>query len=171
MEFNEKNINISKRRDAVIAFMVLIIAVYGIIEYKKYEIKEKFANASATNTIESYNEFIDKYLDSEYRYEAIKRRDSVAFSLARKNNTFDAYQNFLDSYPKSEWSSNAIYFRDKSALEYAKEEKTLDAIITFLRKYPESSWVSNARYYLRHQFGFNHESEVNLLPKYNIDEK
>lgn len=153
-------IPIPNRRDILLSILVIVAALYGTLEYLDYTVKNDFKTACATNTVESYKQFIINNPKSEYTYDAVKRRDNKAFSLARDTDTFESFQMYLESYPESEWKSNAIYHRDKWAFERAKEEKTLDAIVSFLVKYPKSSWTPNARYYLRHQFGYNHESEV-----------
>ena len=150
-------------RKLIVSIVVLITVIYAIIIIHDVNIRDKYLTAIKADTVESYTKFISEYPESEYTYEAIRKRDSIAFKNAKEENRLESYANFIRIYPDSEWKPNAVYYRDKIELERAKKDNTLKSIVTFLRNHPDSLWIDKARYHLRHQFGYEHESEVTDL--------
>ncbi len=152
----------------ILFFLTTATGYFVYIQYKTYSIESEYSRVLQTNTLKSYNDFIEKYKNTKYSVQISYYRDKKAFEDATQIDTLEAYQEFLDSYPHSAWYRNVVYHRDKAALERAKKERTLKSIVRFLKAYPHSSWLPQANYYLSYQFGFKNLSEAEeYLPDYN----
>ncbi len=170
----EKSMNNNASDTFKLSYLVLFILFmavlgYGIFLMKERAVKKDYIKAVKDNTVVSYAHFIAKYPYSQYTTDVIYLRDKLVLDTARKENTLAAYQHFFTTCPGSSWTDVATYYRDKLALQQAEEARTLQAIVSFLQKYPDSDWTPKARNYLRHQFGYDHESEVQ--PEALLDER
>lgn len=103
--------------------------------------------AQKTNTIESFQHFIDVFKDAGGQMKiAILRRDELAFLAATTANTEDAYSLFLEKYPLAIQRTDAIVLRDERAFEKAKAIERSSAIIQFLSKYPNTHLKKEAEF-------------------------
>jgi Tetratricopeptide repeat len=103
---------------------------------------KKWDETKNADTIEAYQQFIDEYPDSKYRYEARKNIESLKWESAKTKNTIQAYKDFLRRYPRSTYKKEAA-----SRLEDLRWEKVKAAksIKKFLKQYPKSRYRNDSR--------------------------
>ncbi|MBJ6116881.1 outer membrane protein assembly factor BamD [Pontibacter sp. BT310] len=124
--------------------------------------------ASTLIAMESVQEFMIRYPESEYTEEANKILENLSIKLDRK--AFDsaklyykiryykaavvALDNFIKEYPSSPYAEEAAYMKIESQYEYAKESvpskqeeryyEVVDFYQTFADQYPESEFMRSA---------------------------
>ena len=69
--------------------------------------KKDWEKAQRLNTIEAYEEFLQKHPDSEFAYEAKHKIEELAWEKVRQKDSINAYENFLQKYPKSKFVTEA----------------------------------------------------------------
>ncbi|MCU4137430.1 MAG: hypothetical protein MW689_001001 [Thermodesulfobacteria bacterium] len=69
--------------------------------------KKNWEKAQRLNTIEAYQEFLQKHPNSEFAYEAKRKIEELAWERTKEQNTIEAYQEFIDKYPQSEFIREA----------------------------------------------------------------
>ncbi|MGL1931351.1 MAG: hypothetical protein OCC45_06275 [Desulfotalea sp.] len=159
---NKKESKSNLTLSIILVILVSVLAYFVYLQYQKHSIDVEFNRVLRVNTMESYNNFIQKNKNTKDSADMAYYRDKKAFTNAKKINSLESYQSFLDSYPGSSWQNNVVYYRDKSALDRAKKIETLEAIISFLKNYPNSAWLPQGNYVLRHTYGFNNVSEAEI---------
>lgn len=106
--------------------------------------KAKWNTVLNENTIESYENFLEKYPDSEYKNEAKERVVDIEYANAKNNNSIEGYKDFLKKYPNSKHTDNANKVIIDLEFENVKQINTISEYETFLKKYPNSSNVKEA---------------------------
>ena len=101
--------------------------------------KKDWEKAQRLNTIEAYEEFLQKHPDSEFAYEAKHKIEELAWERAKEQNTIEAYEEFLQKHPFSIFALDAKerianLERFKKIFEAAKTSFQLEQL---LGKYPE----------------------------------
>jgi hypothetical protein len=106
--------------------------------------KVSFEKASKINSIESYQNFVDKYPDAIERQEALKNRNNLAFLEASSINSIESYQNFIDKYSDADEKQEAVRKRNNLAYDEANSINTIIAYKHFINKYPNAIEVNSA---------------------------
>lgn len=129
--------------------------------------KNALSDASTTNSVESYNSFINFYKKSPQSYidKAILRRNIVAFDQAKIKNTVEAYQYFIDTYPEAVQYNKAIELRNQVAFINAKEENTIEAFEYFINTYPDAIEVPEAHMHI-HDIAYKNATELNTVESF-----
>ena len=65
-------------------------------------------SAQETNSIQSFNEFLEKHPQSEYTKEAKFKIENLYWESAQESNSIDSYKEFLKKYPNSRYSKEAL---------------------------------------------------------------
>lgn len=95
--------------------------------------------------ISTFQKYIDRHLDSDWRDRAIFKRDSMAFYKARQVNSSSAFLSFLEEYPNSSFFVEAKNRMDERLFYEAVEENTFNSYISFLENYPENPFNQQAQ--------------------------
>ena len=106
----------------------------------------RYDNVKEIDTIEAYEEFIQKYPDSEFTIEASKRIEELEFDKAKSKNTIETYNKFIEKYPDSKFvleaKDNVIAMKD---FENIKTKNTIEAFNKFIKEHPNCSLVDKAK--------------------------
>ena len=88
--------------------------IYDVTPVAIYD-RDKIAleRSISIDTLEVYQEFLDKNPKSVWRRNFIYYRDRAALQLAKNTNTHEAYMEFMDKYPGSEWMPQALSSHNK----------------------------------------------------------
>lgn len=117
-------------------------------EYKKLVVSARnvvaFTMSSQTNTIESYQDFINKYPDAVQLNDAIAKRDELAFMAASKADKIAAYEEFTTKYPDAVQKVKAITRIHELAFDIAKKENKASTYDAYMTKYPASVLKNDA---------------------------
>ncbi|MFT3885938.1 MAG: WG repeat-containing protein [Flavobacteriales bacterium] len=101
--------------------------------------------ASALNTVDSYQRFIDTYTGSGRVPEAKKLRDHLAFQDARAKNTAEAYAAFAERYPEAGEIYEARSRLQEAIFREAVPDGSVEQYERFLKEHPESPYVRDAQ--------------------------
>jgi hypothetical protein len=115
--------------------------------------QKDWADASAQNTVASYQAFYDKHPNDEHAKEAQTRiaalQDDAAWKTAQDGNSSSSYQAYLQAEPNG---THAQAARDamtglerESAWKTAQSDGSMTALQAFLQKYPQGSEADQAR--------------------------
>jgi len=113
-----------------------------------------YQTALNINTVESFQDFINKYPKAEEVPLAIENRDALAYGIASKNNTIQSYKLFIDKYPNANQVTEAwghIYDID---FDNAKSVNKASAYYDHMNSYAKSSHYNEALT-LSHDCEFN----------------
>lgn len=119
--------NIVKVQIGVVFFVVLISVL--AFSYKVYiydndpeviykKDKNSLEKAISIDTLEIYQDFLDKHPNSAWRKNFIYYRDRAALRIAQEKDTPEAYQSFIDTHLGSDWIQKAIYYQYKASMKY-----------------------------------------------------
>jgi hypothetical protein len=117
-------------------------------------IQDRWAAATSEDTIQSYEDFLQRYPESEYSEQAKSRLETLQlesdWQMAQKSNTIGAYEIFLRKYPNSRYSNQAKsalqQLRDQLSIwQLVQQQNSLEAYNNFLRQHPDSPYAVKAR--------------------------
>jgi hypothetical protein len=120
---------------------LVLISVILVFSFTCNAQKGKWKKVQKINTIESYQDFLRNYPDSEFSQEAELNLIDLEYEKAKKINTVSGYNYFLESYKNNnkhnEHARNSII---ELEFKNAIKENTLKTYENFLRKYPENKY-------------------------------
>jgi hypothetical protein len=97
------------------------------------------------NTIEAYEEFLERFPDAAQVSKAMRNRNRLAFEKVKSQNTVEAYVAYLLTYPESEYLQSVIKLRNAAAFANAKKVNSLEAYESFIKNYPDALEVAEAK--------------------------
>ena len=72
-------------------------SVKNIIDSLEYEfVKDK-------NSIEEYKSYIDYYINSKFKNDAVKRWHSIEYEIVSNQNSWEGYKIFMEEFPLSQY--------------------------------------------------------------------
>ncbi|MCR4664589.1 MAG: tetratricopeptide repeat protein [Paludibacteraceae bacterium] len=132
--------------------------------------EREWEDARYANTLDAYQDFIDKHPNSIHREEAQQRKDDIerqirqneedAWKYAVRNNSISSYQRFAQNYPNGKYTKQARQkieeLKEKERIEQLKRQEetdwsratqtnTVDAYQNFIDKYPDSNYAGRAK--------------------------
>jgi hypothetical protein len=116
----------------------------NIIELRAKISHEYFNIALKENSILGYDKFIKNNDWSNDRFQAIHKRDSLAFEGAQKINTSSALSEFINNYTTSEYIIDAQKVLELCQYRETTETGTIDSYILFCVNYPINKYVKDA---------------------------
>ena len=117
------------------------LALFGCSE------DEAWRQTQLNDQADAYEEFLEKYPDSEYAAEAIKRIEEQEYIVASELGTADAYRKYLEVHPEGSNSDDAKANHARLLFEEAKSEVSGAKMEEYLRRYPEGASAAEARHY------------------------
>ncbi|MEQ9424359.1 MAG: WG repeat-containing protein [Cyclobacteriaceae bacterium] len=129
-----------------------------------------FERASARNTLQDFNYFIDHYSAASQLQKAIERRNELVYADVRKTRMWQAYKDFIENYPSAAQIPEAKKEYERLLyLDYTDDGK-LHNLERFLRDHPNSPHrTETERKILEIRTAFNQPEEylefLTLYPK------
>ena len=127
--------------------------------------KVSYQTALEMNSVDSFQDFIDKYPKAEEVPLAIENRDMLAFAISSKKNTIESYKSFINKYPNAKQVSEAwghIYDID---FDNAKSVNKASSYYDHMNSYAKSPHYNEALT-LSHQCEFNETIIKNKIESY-----
>jgi len=118
--------------------LLLTVGGYTIFMLGCASEKSDFSKAEKKNGIETYEAFLRKYPQGEYKSEATKRIHKLAFELAKQKDSLHVYKKFQEKYPESEFSTEVSARIHELTYQLAKQKDDLQTYEEFLKEYPTS---------------------------------
>lgn len=124
---------------------VPFILVVSLLAISCASMEHRWQEAVVLDSIEGYQEFLNKYPSSNRASQARLRIQALRFEQALKLNTIEAYEEFLQEYPDGEQADQALLEIEKLRLEQATALNTVEAYKEFLQEYPYGEMADQAR--------------------------
>lgn len=106
--------------------------------------KKTYDDILKKEEVKLFQAYIDLHIDSDYREEAIKKRNKLAFEYAKRKNSSEAYESFISRYPNAKEIIEAKNrFERRLYLEHTQHGKAADYNY-FIKEYPQSPYVAEA---------------------------
>ncbi len=103
--------------------------------------KKAYNLALKTNTLNSFQKFIDLHRDAEQIKAAKMIRNEIAFQEAKEKNSARSYKEFLDLYPNASQLYEAKNrYEERLFIEYTASKEILE-YTNFIKNYPNSPYV------------------------------
>ncbi|MGC4021649.1 MAG: WG repeat-containing protein [Cyclobacteriaceae bacterium] len=103
-----------------------------------------FGRAKLSNTEKAYNDFLEHYLFSSSRNEAIELRDETAYLDALKQNTYQTFEKYFKKYPNSHRAKEARQRYEKLLFDSHTQDKKLNSYLSFVKDFPHSPFAREA---------------------------
>ncbi len=116
-------------------------------------VTKRYEEAKASNSIQTYEDYISKYPKSKYLQQA---KDELAelyeerdWSSARKSNAISGYNRFISDYPYSKYTSEAEKrikkIEEENAWSKSVNINSINSYENFISSYPASHYVLDAK--------------------------
>lgn len=120
---------------------------------------QEYVNIVNNWDLDQYNEYLNRYPNSSYRNEILRRKAEIElWRKATNENTIEAYESYLRNSSYDHFRENAEEaiawleeeFENEETEEFnrAKRMNTIAAYDEFIKDYPNSKYVKDARYYI-----------------------
>ncbi len=116
----------------------------NVIELRAKISHEYFHIALKENSIIGYDNFIKKNDWSNDRFQAIHKRDSLAYEVAKQINTSSELIEFLNNYPNSEYIKDAQKVLELCQYREFTDRGTIDSYVLFCENYPRNRHVKDS---------------------------
>jgi hypothetical protein len=104
-----------------------------------------FQLAKKKNTCDGWNAFIDGHPWANEQFEAVFKRDSIAYSEVKAVNSAEQYQLFLENYPESNFVSDAQQALYVAQYREMTSSGKLAAYLEFMTKCPNNPFQLEAQ--------------------------
>ena len=116
--------------------LILYVAIIFLINSCSQD-KKEWKNSMEKNSVQAYEEYIDKYPDSKYADSAKNRiwKNTIAME------SINAFDEYIDKYPDSKYA-------DSAKIRIWKKTKSIESIKAFekfIDWYPSSAFVDSAK--------------------------
>ena len=126
-------------------FLALGVRDYTIQTLQKDINFQAYSAAEKTNTLESYQHFLDFYTDPPLRENALNFRNQKAFIRAMSAQTPEALDEFIKKYPDAPEIKEAKEKYEKLLYERATFDKTFESYKRYVDMYPKGAYVKEAQ--------------------------
>ena len=114
------------------------------IQYRTLSVKA-FEYAKEENSIEAFDEIINKFPDTRAVQDATLKRDSLAFNNAVDENTADAYKFFIDNYPQADQRFKAMELYEQRKFDQISSGGSEKDLVQFIQNNPDSPYLRKAQ--------------------------
>lgn len=107
--------------------------------------ERSWKNTESTNTVASYEAFLDRYPEGEFAASARERLWALLRAQARDTHTIEAYEAIIGSAPNEQMRAEIHAEAEPLYLEEARTLGTVEAYENFLVRYPEGAFTEEIR--------------------------
>ena len=126
-----------------------------------------FEETVSKGKLESYQRYLDHYINAPllYKQKAIKRRDEIAYEIAKEANSLESYQYLISNYPNALQILNVINKRNHLVFEDVKKNDNILGYQTFIAEYQDAAEVAQAKERI-HELAFDETRKLNASVVY-----
>lgn len=124
--------------------LALGVREYTITTLQKSINFEAYQAAEQTNSLESYQHFIDNFNDQPLLEQAINFRNQKAYMRAMSLKTPDAINEFIKKYPQAAEVKEAKEHYEKMLYEQTTADQKFESYKKYLETYPTGAYVKEA---------------------------
>jgi predicted RNA-binding protein with TRAM domain len=95
-----------------------------------------FRDASGTDTIEGYTEYLQAYPEGDHVDDAYRRVEDLFYEQAVKLHTAHDIDRYLKEYPKGRHVTKAKALKVQIAYDTAQKADTIAGYVVFIREFP-----------------------------------
>jgi hypothetical protein len=111
----------------------MLLLVLASLSLGGCDLSEKaYMEAESINTVESYEQYLQKYPSSEFAGKARWKLDELRWLIAKKAQTVDACTDFLNTYPESFYKDSVAIQIDEILWKQAYTADSLPALTAYL---------------------------------------
>ena len=126
-----------------------IDSVKNIIDSLEYEfVKDK-------NSIEEYKSYIDYYINSKFKNDAVKRWHSLEYEIVSNQNSWEGYKIFMEEFPSSKYYHMAKELYEKLIFEEKTKNNSINSFEDFIAKYPDTPYRDSIEFTLFKKYTVN----------------
>jgi hypothetical protein len=107
--------------------------------------KEAYDKAAATNTFESFENFIKYCKDEKLKADAVDKRDAIKFDQIKEKPQIETLKAFLNDYPLSKKVAEANELYERMLYESMTKDNTYEAYKAYVDQYPTGPYVKEAQ--------------------------
>lgn len=130
-----------KKKEKYAEFGVDSLAIY---EQRNLISTDLYKIALEKNSIQAFNQFLNRNPWSDFAKKAEYKRDSLAFHEADEVKTSGQFKSFMEAYPNSIFYEKAKAGYEKQLYLEATKDNTLVSYMTFVEAYPSSPYRDDA---------------------------
>ncbi len=106
--------------------------------------EKKFEEVVESNSIENFQDFINRFPDAKQREKAITKRNELAFKKTQRLDKIQDYRDFIKKYPDAVQVNDAYEKIHELAYQQAERENTAASYKYFIDEYPSSKQYKKA---------------------------
>ncbi len=122
------------------------LTIDHLLAHKSAVDSSAYAIAVDSNTVQSFQLFIDEYQNAPQLANAISRRNLIAFEIASAEHSFKSYKKFLDQYPDSYQVPEARKRYDILVFKSKTSDGKLEQYLKFLEEHPHTPYRNQAEW-------------------------
>jgi outer membrane protein assembly factor BamD (BamD/ComL family) len=131
--------------EAAMRSVTPIMVLISILLFTGGCAKIKWDAANEGRSVDSYEQFLAQYPNSEYAGEAKRRIEELSFEEAKQVNTIEAFEAFINRFPNSKFAHEAQAQIEVLFFQKAKRENSILAYEEFIRRFPLSPLKDEAQ--------------------------
>ena len=119
---------------------ILFILTFSLASFAQ---KGKYKKAQKTNTVESYQDFLNKYPDSEFSDDAKSNLLKLEYEKAKQSNSIVVYKEFVAKRPDNEFTDEAtnwINLKKQSLINSINKIKNYTTGLTTKSQFISDGW-------------------------------
>jgi outer membrane protein assembly factor BamD (BamD/ComL family) len=150
----------------IVCFLYLILIILSLsIFYSCNTVERDWGKACQENSIEAYENFINKHAKSEYFDEASKRLENLEWERDANENRIEPFSEFIKKYPNSAHVADAKANIEELEWKNAKQQNTIKVYSEFIANYPQSIYYNEALGKIE-LLEWNYAHESNMISAY-----
>ncbi len=126
-------------------FQKLFLIILAVLIAGCASQESMFNKAKKDNSVEAYENFLQKYPDGEFSVQAKSQLAKLEYQQTKKINSIEAYEKYLEKYPDSEFSVQAKSQLAKLEYQQAKKINSIEAYEKYLEKYPDNEFSNEVK--------------------------
>ncbi len=127
------------------ASILLIFLISFILPNEGIAQKGKYKKACQANTIDSYQEFLTKYPDSEYSKDIKERLINLEYEQVKDETQPEPLKEFIKKYPDNQYSEQIKPKIENLEFAIAEKSNSVLAYARFVEQHPEGELASSAK--------------------------
>jgi len=123
-----------KHYTSLILFLIVLPFIFSC-----NRAESDWKEADKKNSLEVYQDFINKYPENEHIKEALQKIEDLEWEKAVKENKIEFFSDFTKKYPQNRHQEEIQHILEQLEYELASCSDNRDSLISFLNQYPASA--------------------------------
>ena len=148
-----RKLKLNQMKKSLFIFRKIVISsIFLLLVISCNNTKKEWKKTQQQNTVEAYQEFVEKHPNTEFMQEAKGKIEKLEWERAISKNTISSYHNFSKKYPESFLLTEAKDSIAKLEFENVIKSDNKDSLLTYLSVHPSSDNTVQIVGMLRNKF-------------------